>query len=59
MSPPTFSPPPTPGKSVCCLCFCEAKKHQAATGTLFTNTTDYNFRKPLGLRASNAHVTIR
>ena len=55
MSPPTSS---HPGKSMCCLCLCVAKKHQTATGTLFTITTDYNFPKPLGLRASNAHVAI-
>ena len=48
MSPKTSSPPPPPEKYVLFMFLCSTK-HQTATGTLFTITTDYNFRKLLGL----------
>ena len=43
-----LSSPPPPGKSMCCLCFCVAKNIKRRP-VLFTITTDYSFRKPLGL----------
>ena len=44
----TTNPPPPPEK-VCVVYVFVLQKHQTATGTLFTFTADYNFRKPLGL----------